>query len=317
MRVADRYRAFAKNEARGVSPRYEEFALGVSEDPVVLAFLETSPESKRQPNLLFAAVKYLTGVLPDYGALRDFVVGHQDELCELMVSRSTQTNEPGRCAALVPVLASLPQPVALLEAGAAAGLCLLSDCYAYEYNGRRVGSPDAPVVFPCETSGPVPIPARLPQIAWRRGLDLHPLDVADADTSAWLGALVWAGNEDREGRLRAALRVAAGEPPIVEPGDALDTLERMADGAPPGATLVSFHSAVMPYLRPEDRPRFATLMSSLPGAWVSFEGKGVLPDVDARLPAAAREAEGFVLALDGEPLALASPHGRWLTWFHV
>jgi Uncharacterized protein conserved in bacteria (DUF2332) len=34
--------------------------------------------------------------------------------------RATQTNEAGRCAVLLPVLAALPQPLALLDVGASA-----------------------------------------------------------------------------------------------------------------------------------------------------------------------------------------------------
>ena len=139
METAHRYRASAEEAARGASPRYEEFALGVAEDRDVLAFLSTLPELKRQPNLLFAAVKYLAGVPPDYGAFHDFVIGHMDELRQLMRTRSTQTNEPGRCAVLLPLLASLRQPIALLEVGAAAGLCLLCDRYGYDHEGHRVG----------------------------------------------------------------------------------------------------------------------------------------------------------------------------------
>lgn len=61
-------------------PGYEMFALGVSEDADVLAFLESLPRSKRQPNLLFGAVKYLTGVLPEYGAFRAFVLAYPEDL---------------------------------------------------------------------------------------------------------------------------------------------------------------------------------------------------------------------------------------------
>ena len=55
-----------------------------------------------------------------------------------------QTNEAGRCAVLLPVLAALPQPLALLEVGASAGLCLYPDRYAYRYGDhgdrlRRTG----------------------------------------------------------------------------------------------------------------------------------------------------------------------------------
>ena len=69
--TAEWYRAFAEREVRGVSPRYERFALGVAEDADVLAFLESLPRAKRQPNLLFGAAKYLTGVLPAYGRSAD------------------------------------------------------------------------------------------------------------------------------------------------------------------------------------------------------------------------------------------------------
>ena len=67
----------------------------------------------------------------------------KDALRAVMLERSTQTNEPGRCAALLPVLAGLPEPLALLEVGASAGLCLLPDFYGYDY-GRTILAPDTP-----------------------------------------------------------------------------------------------------------------------------------------------------------------------------
>ena len=97
-------------------------------------------------------------------------------------------------------------------------------------------------------------------------------------------------------------------------GDILGTIEPLAESAPADATLVLFHSAVMPYLRPQDRTRFVERISSLSTVWVSFEGRGVLPEIDARLPTSASDEDAFVLARDGEPLALADPHGCWLRW---
>jgi hypothetical protein len=314
MDTADCYRDFADREARDVSPLYEEFALGVARDADVLAFLDALPEAKRQPNLLFGAVKYLTGVMPDYGAFRAFVVGHQDDLRDLMSVRSTQTNEPGRCAVLLPLLAALTQPIALLEVGASAGLCLLPDRYGYDYGGHRIGPADSPVTFPCEPRGSVPVPKAVPKVAWRLGVDLHPLDVTDSDTGRWLTALVWAGDEEREDRLRAAIDVASMNPPSVVSGDLLTETTRLAASAPADATLVVFHSAVMPYLSPEDRTRFIEIVSQLPAVWVSFEGRGVLPGIGARLGVSERDDRAFVLARDGQPMALASPHGRWMHW---
>ena len=36
----------------------------------------------------------------------------------------------------------------------------------------------SPVVFDCQVTGPAPIPAAMPSVVWRAGLDINPLDVA-------------------------------------------------------------------------------------------------------------------------------------------
>ncbi len=59
--ISQRYRRFAENETRGRSPLYEMCARAVTTDRAVLAFLATLPEPKRQPNLLFAAERWLGG----------------------------------------------------------------------------------------------------------------------------------------------------------------------------------------------------------------------------------------------------------------
>jgi hypothetical protein len=163
----------------------------------------------------------------------------------------------------------------------------------------------------------VRVPEAVPEVAWRLGVDLHPLDVTDPDTGRWLTALVWAGEPEREERLRTAIRVASGDPPSVVSGDLLIETTRLAASAPADATLVVFHSAVMPYLSPEDRTRFIEIVSQLPAVWVSFEGLGVLPEIGARLGVSERDDRAFVLARDGQPMALASPHGRWMRWLRT
>jgi hypothetical protein len=134
--IAAIYRWFAETEARGRSPLYEELASGVADDPTIIEFLLTLPREKRQPNLLLAAARHLCGTPSGWAEFRHEVITNAGALRELMLARSTQTNEPGRCAILLPLLARLPQPLALLEVGASAGLCLLPDRYGYDYEGH-------------------------------------------------------------------------------------------------------------------------------------------------------------------------------------
>src|ERR1039458_7762811 len=58
--AAENYRAFAE-DARGRSPLYESLAGAVAADAAILRFLGALPPEKRQPNLLFAAARYLQG----------------------------------------------------------------------------------------------------------------------------------------------------------------------------------------------------------------------------------------------------------------
>jgi prepilin-type processing-associated H-X9-DG protein len=309
--AAENYRQFAV-EAHGRSPAYEALSLAVAGDAGILAFLATLPPAKRQPNLLFAAARYLLGGAPGITSLRALAGERQAELSGLMMERRTQTNEPARCATLLPVLARLPQPLALIEVGASAGLTLLIDKYSYDYDGHRVAGldPGAPTLR-CATSGPVPLPGSVPEVAWRAGLDLNPLDVTDADAVRWLSCLVWPGEGDREQRLAAAIATARRDPPPVHRGDLLADLPALARQAPAGATLVVYHSAVLAYVAPHQRRLFADAVRGLPAVWLSSEGPSVLPDIS--LPA--HDGAPLVLVRDGRtPVAFADGHGSWLRW---
>jgi hypothetical protein len=310
--TAEIYRRFAWQEARGRSPAYERLAGEVAGDADVLGFLDTLPPEKRQPNLLFAAARYLLGAPADLAALRALVRPSGRELAGVMLARRTQTNEPARCALLLPALAQLPGPLALIEVGASAGLTLLVDRYSYDYAGHRIAGldPGAPTLR-CAPEGPVPLPDRPPVIAWRAGLDINPLDVRDDDDVRWLTCLVWPGEGDREQRLAAAIAAARRDPPPVHRGDLIDGLPALAARAPAGATLVVYHSAVLAYVAPERRRRFAALVSGLAGAWLSNEGPSILDGV----PVAGFTGDPFLLVRDGRtPLAVADGHGAWLRW---
>jgi Uncharacterized protein conserved in bacteria (DUF2332) len=96
------YIRFADAEARGRSPLYEELARAIAEDRETLGFLSTLPEVKRQPNLLLAAVRHLFGTPAGWSEFRQGLLAHTDAVRSLMLERSTQTNEPGRCATAGP-----------------------------------------------------------------------------------------------------------------------------------------------------------------------------------------------------------------------
>ncbi len=312
--IRARYRHFAEHEARGISPLYEELALGVAESEAALRFVASLPAGKRQPNLVLAAVRHLYGTPGDARHFVSLVEAHPQPIRALVLARSTQTNEPGRCATLLPALALIDGPLALLEVGASAGLCLLPDRYGYDYGRARLEPAErcAPV-FPCRANEATPIPGEIPRVAWRAGLDLNPLDVAEPEEAAWLETLVWPGQEPRAERLRAAMGVARERPPIVHRGDLLHDLPALAATAPGDATLVIFHSAVLAYVGPEDRERFARIVADLDAVWISNESPAVFPAVAAKLD---REPPGdrFLLAVDGVPVAFTGPHGQSIDW---
>jgi hypothetical protein len=312
--TAEQYATFSQVEARGSSPLYEVLAAGVSTDPGILSLLERVPPRKRQPNLLFASVLYLGGVQPDYPAFRRFVLEHEQDILDLLLTRSTQTNEVGRCAVLLPFLAQLPGPLALLEVGASAGLCLLPDQYAYGYDDAElVGDPASPVRLVCRTRGPVPIPSALPTVVWRCGIDTNPIDVRDHEATRWLECCVWPDQRARLTRLRAAIEIARHDPPPIVKGDLIDLVVDVASTAPPESTLVIFHSAVLTYLPVERRQTFAELVSTRPWIWISNEGPGVVRSLQLTMPLPAPNC--FVVGVgSSEVRAFAHPHGNWMEW---
>jgi hypothetical protein len=312
--IARRYRSFAEVEAAQTSPRYAVLADGVADDGELLRFLAELPDGKRQPNLLFGAVQYLYGVPTDVAELRAGVGGDPERVREVMLSRATQTNEAARCAALLPLLSSFDGPLALIEVGASAGLCLYPDRYSYAYDGTAVGAP-SPVHLTSTTSGAVPVPRRLPEVAARIGIDLNPLDPGDADSRAWLRALVWPGPNaaDRLSRLDAACEIAAREPATMLAGDARERLPDALAHVPDGCTPVVLHTAVLAYLDQGQREAFAATVRDLPVRWIAQEAPGVVPGT-GEVSADGSWGEHFVLSLDGRPVAHTAPHGGRIEW---
>ncbi len=337
--VARDYTDFADQAAD--SPCFVAWAHGVAGDPEVQAWIASLPEAKQQPNLVFAAARWHGVEAPGpYAGLRAALLADAGRLRATVLSRSTQTNEVGRLATLAPAFTLLGEgrPLALLEVGASAGLCLYPDRYRYEWRtpdrsdavaagvpeGMTGGTSEGVVsagdgpVLPCEVTGPAPLPAVPPAVAWRGGVDLNPLDVTDPDAMDWLTTLVWPEHDDRRDRLRAAIDVARTDPPHLLAGDLLERLPALVEEAAAHGPVVVFHSAVLAYLDDADRARFADTMAGLVAEgrchWVSNEGKRVLPGLTATGPAVPEDLPTFVLGVDGRAVAWTHGHGRSMTW---
>lgn len=334
------YEHFAQDYAADESATYLAWARGVAGDAELLGRLAELDPPRRQPNLLFAAARWHGAPAPGpYERMREVVLDRWSDVAATMRARSTQTNEPGRCATLLPVLHEISRehgrPLALLEVGVSGGLCLYPDRYAHRYldaDGETlaVAGTGRPT-FDCvvtradgtpvgEGGGPAFAPA-VPEVRWRGGLDLNPLDVADPDTLAWLRTLVWPEHDDRLARLDAAVEEVADLPRTLVRGDAaadpasLGELMARARQEAPDARLVVLHTAVVAYFEDEHREAWPRTVLELcaehDSTWVSNEAPVVLPGVAATAgvePPAGR----MCLAVDGRARAWAHGHGRSL-----
>lgn len=318
--IEELYRWFA-GEAEPTSPTWAALCRWVAGTPAVAARLDALPGAKRQPNLFLGALRFHDGPLVGGPDLVAWLDRHWPAVERTILTRATQTNEPGRCAVLAPLLASLPQPVALFEVGASAGLVLLPDRYRYRFDGGSpvagsAAAPDAPVLDCATTGTPPASPADL-HIAHREGMDANPLTADDPEDARWLRSLVWPGEEAREARLGAALDLAAADPPTIRAGRLPADLPAFLDqartrAAELGATPVLMHSATLAYLDREGREAVQAALMAAEVPWVAFEGGKVVPALYGRVRDDGRPH--FVLALDGEPVARCSPHGGWVDW---
>lgn len=322
------YREFAAQAAD--SPCFAAWATSVAADHDVLEWLAPLPRAKQQPNLVLAAARWHGVRAPGpYTALREALLGDDargGRIRATILERSTQTNEVGRLATLLPALAQL-QPdehspaLSLLEVGASAGLCLYPDRWAYRWStdDGDVTLGDGPELA-CRVTGPVVLPGRPLRVAHRAGVDLHPLDVADDAEMQWLDALVWPEHTDRREQLRVAIDLVRREPPSVVAGDLLVDLPRLVDEAAEHGPVVVFHSAVIAYLDEAERLRFDEMIRDLVAAgachWVSNESARVLPSVTATGPVVPAADPTFVLGVDGRTVAWTHGHGRSMRWHH-
>lgn len=351
----ERIRRFAEVECRESSPLYEAIGLGFADDAELLEWFAVAAGDRANANILFAAVHdlllrgvgrnglgaYYASIVENpkppaeaYPAFRAFCLAERDRLAALLATPMTQTNEVGRCAYLLPAFvraASLTgRPLAIVDVGAAAGLNLLLDRYAYDYGeDRTAGRADATVRITCAVRTVLPPVAPTPPIAARVGIDLAPIDPFDADATRWLEACVWPEHAERRRNLRAALAVVREERPQVVQGNATGVLPAVCDGIDRDAAIVVVNTNVLPYFSAEERSAYGELIARL-GAdrdlcWVGIEAPPLTRAAGWRGSFAALRPERAALPLTmtsfvrgerrDELLALTGPHGRWLHWY--
>jgi len=224
----------------------------------------------------------------EFRAVVEREAGALRELVELPV----QTNEVGRCAALLPgflaVASEAGLPLRLLEVGASAGLNLRWDSYRYRGGEFAWGPAGSPLSLDFELTGEVrPQPPAKVEVAERRGCDAAPVDPATAAGRETLLAYVWPDQTARVERLRAALELAPRVAVAVDRQGAAAWIERRLADPAAGRVTVVFHSIVMQYLGEAERAAFeshlgdaaARASDEAPLAWLRMEPADELAEV--------------------------------------
>lgn len=252
------------------SPLYAHLSRYVATDANILGLVLQADRSTQVSNLLFGAVHYLllsgedhplrafyasVTPYPDapehaHPVFRDFCLRHAHAIQQLVTTRRVQTNEVQRCTGLLPAISLVADrvahmPLSLIEIGSSAGLHLLWDHYGYNYERiGHIGDATSDVQLHCSLVGPhTPVIAQqLPAILSRQGIDLHPINLADADAMRWIRALIWPEQTDRAALFARAVAVARRQPPHILAGNAADVIQQAVDVTPKESMLCIFHS---------------------------------------------------------------------------
>lgn len=298
--------------------------VGAGPQPTNMLMAATHLTVLRDPTLAFA--RFFPSVVggdaePPEGAAAEypaFCAAHRGELIDILSRRLVQTNVPGRGVsvrlALHEAARRVDGPVTFMEIGASAGIQLRFDRWAVQTGGRRFGPADAPVTLRPEWRAATPPPDldAIAPIARRLGLDLHPIDAADAEQRLWLKALVWPEHVERFAELSAALDVVAVDPPEILAGDAIDLLPVLDRELPTDAALVVFHAMVRVHVPAERRERFDAAIAGLGRRRRLLHASLEIPPRDSPYDRGGHLLRLRDSAAPGRDLALAEGHGRWV-----
>ncbi len=252
-----------------------------------------------------------------WAAFRALLGAERDEL-RLGMKRPIQTNEVGRCAALLPgfltVAAETGLPLRLLEVGTSAGLNLRWDRYCYEAGEFSWGEASSPLRLKFELSGG-PLPDPQVRVSERRGCDAAPLDPTTEEGRLTLLAYLWPDQVERRRRMLAALEVVGDVPVEVERASAAAWIVEQLREPRAGAATVVFHSIVLQYLSKEERDDFVgTIVAAggrataeAPLAWLRMEAAGNHADLHLTIWPGGEERHLARVGYHGTPVELLAP----------
>ncbi len=233
------------------------------------------------------------------------------------LARPVQTNEVGRCAALLggfnKIAAMTGRPMDLLEIGASGGLLLAFDQYRYDFGGFTYGAGD--IVLSSDWRGPRP-DWRFPiDVGARLGCDLNPMDLTSDEALRRVDAYIWPEQKQRKQLFRRAAKQTVKSGVIVDKMNADTWLEKKLAARNAERTTVMYQSVMDQYLDDATRQNIrraveeegANARAEAPLAWLRFE-----PDFE--------NAYAFYTDLTlwpgGESYRVceAHPHGAWVKW---
>jgi hypothetical protein len=240
--------------------------------------------------------------------------------------------------ALAPAVAE-DREVVLVDVGTGAGLGLHLDRYRYRYASvAEVGPQHAAVTIETAVRGTArpPVPATLPRITDRVGIDIEPLDVADEAVRRWLAACI-PQEIGAVTRFHRAVEVVLANPARTVRGDACAVLPDVLAAIPEGPLVCVVDTYVSVFFTDAERRRLRVVLDAA-GArrdldWISIDPLVPMGDAatDSVLgePAPAPLVErnhregvfGAVARLSyrggrrsAEVLGAAHPGAAWLEW---
>jgi hypothetical protein len=169
---------------------------------------------------------------------REFCLDQRVELCELLATRTVNTNLVEKASSLLPGAQYVSQlvggPLTILEICCSAGINLLFDEYHYDYGAYgQVGSEQSPVRLQCKVIGTARPPVNaIPQIAQRVGVDLVKMDASSPLDRLWMEAVLYPEWHLERERLRAALSIRMARPIRTVIGDALQVAPPLLEELP-------------------------------------------------------------------------------------